>query len=140
MRSFKPKIVSWGNVQNKPEIDVDEESFLFVDKDVSIMAILDLEDIGNNRIGSLRPDEILPCLLEPEAVFRTEIAQKELVQRLFIRLSYRVSRDAVWHNFDDASNIQGSPCSIGKCMIREKVEAEVVSFENLQEELDDLKG
>lgn len=88
MRSFEPKIVSWRNVQDKPKIDVDEESFLLVDKNVSIMAILDLEDIGNNRIGSLRPDEILPCLLEPEAVFRTEIAQKKLVQRLFIRLSY----------------------------------------------------
>lgn len=112
MRSFETKIVGWRNVQDEPKVYVHEESFLFIDKNVSIMTILDLENIGNNWIGCLRPDEILPCLLEPETMFRTKIVQKELIKGLFISLSYWISRDTVWHNFDDASNIKRSSCSI----------------------------
>lgn len=112
MCSFESKIVGWGNVQNKTKIDVDEKSFLFVNKDVSIMTILDLEDIRNHWIGSLWSDKILPSLLEPEAMLRSEVTQKELIQGLLICLSYWVSRDAVRYNFDDTSNIKRSSRSI----------------------------
>lgn len=112
MGSLEPKIVGRRNVQDEPEVYVNQEAFLFINKNVSIMTILDLEDIGNHWIGCLRPDKIFPCLLEPETMFRTKIAQKELIQRLFISFSYWVSRDTVWHNFNDASDIERSSCSI----------------------------
>lgn len=48
MGSLEPKIVGRRNVQDEPEVYVNQEAFLFINKNVSIMTILDLEDIGNH--------------------------------------------------------------------------------------------
>jgi hypothetical protein len=78
--------------------------------------------------------------LEAEVVLRPEVAQEELVEGLFVGLADGVARDAVRHDFDDAANVEIGSGPVGNGVVGEEVEAQVVPFEDLQEQLDDLEG
>ena len=68
----------------------------------------------------------------------SEVVHEELVQGLLICLAERVSRDAVGHDFDDASDVEACSCAVGNSVVGEKTQAQLVSLEDLLEKLDDL--
>jgi hypothetical protein len=137
---FELEVVGGGNIEDKAEVDVHEETPLLVDQDVAVVPVLHLQDVRHHRIGRLRTDEVLPRLLEPKVVLGAEVAQEKLVQRLLVGLADGIPGDAVGHHLDDAANIEGRACPVGQRVIGKQVEPEVVPLEYLKEEPDDLEG
>lgn len=62
-------------------------ALLLVDKDVAIMPVFNLQDIGDYRVCCLRFNEIFTSFLESTVMFRTKIIQEKLIKRLFICFS-----------------------------------------------------
>jgi hypothetical protein len=67
-RIFEFEIAAWRNVENEPEVDVYNVPFV-VHQNVSVVAILNLEDVGDDGIGCHTLYKIAAGGLEGETVF-----------------------------------------------------------------------
>ena len=53
---------------------------LFIDQDVSVVAVLNLQDVRNDSVGSQRRDEVVSRVLELNSGLRPVPLQEVLVQ------------------------------------------------------------
>ena len=53
---FKSEVVSWGNIENEAEVDVDDVA-TFIDEYVAVMPVFDLENVADDGVACLRLDE-----------------------------------------------------------------------------------
>ena len=71
--------MSWWPVKDKSEVDVDQVAS-FVDHNVSIMTILDLQDVADYTVGSQAADKVIARFLEFSRCFITVAFQEVLVE------------------------------------------------------------
>lgn len=109
---FESQIACWRDIKNKPEVDMHNVPFLFIDQDVAIVSVLDLQNVGNYRICCLRFYEVLSCFLESAVMLSTKIANKKLIQGLLVSFADRVPRNCFRHNFNYTPNVQTVSSSI----------------------------
>lgn len=64
---------------------------LVVDEDVAVVSVLDLEEIGNQRVGCLRFDKVVPGLLKIDIVLGTEFVDEVLVEGLLVNFTNPIS-------------------------------------------------
>jgi len=77
-------------VKQEPEIDVDYVT-LSVNHDVSVMPILDLEDVTGDRVRSHRLNEVQPGLLEGDRMLSTIFPDEEIEQIVDFGPSHLIS-------------------------------------------------
>lgn len=109
---FESQIACWRYVKNKPEVDMHYVSFLFVDEDIAIVSVLDLQNVGNYRISCLWFYEVLSCFLESAVMLSTKITDEKLIQGLLVSFADGVPRNCFRHDFNNTPNVQAVSSSI----------------------------
>lgn len=108
--------------------------FFGVDQDISIVSILDLENIGDDTICSLWFDEIFPCFLEPDVIFGPKVGDKELIETLLIGFPNGVPGDSLGHNLDNTPNIQCIPSPITNRLIWKQFKLKIMPLKYLSKQ------
>lgn len=127
------------NIKDEAKVNVDEIAFI-ADQDVAIVAILDLEDVTDDTVGSLTFDEVLTRHLVVHGVGQSKFVDEVLVKRAAIGLAHLVTTHGVGNNFDNAAYVEHLARAIGDGLVGEDVEIETDAFKDALEHLDDLKG
>lgn len=134
---LEPHVLTWRVVEEEPEVDVDEPAFA-VDQDVAIVAVLDLEDVADDRVGRLRPDEVGSCLLELEAELRAVRLDEVVIEVDFERLSDLVAAARVGNDLDDAADFIVASSPVADALVGRDKQVQIGPFEDFLEELDEL--
>jgi hypothetical protein len=74
-----------------------------VNHDVSVMPVLDLEDVARDRVGCHGLDEIEPGLLEGDRVDPAVLVDKVAKQVVDLGSAHLVSGCRIGHNIDDST-------------------------------------
>ncbi len=119
---------------------MNQVTFFCVYQDVSIVPVLDLQNVGYDAVCCLRSDKVLSCLLEANVVIGTKVRNEKFIQTLFVCLTNWVSRNSLWNHFDDTSNVKWLSSSVTDCLVRKEFKLQIVSLKNLGEQLNNLKG
>jgi hypothetical protein len=82
--------------------DVNQTS-VSVNHDVTVVTILDLYDVAEERVGGHRLDEVVAGLLEVDAVGTAVLEDEEAAQVVDLGTSHLVSGRRVGNNVDDTT-------------------------------------
>ena len=74
-----------------------------VNHDVSIVSVLDLENVAHDRVRRHRLYEVKTSLLELDGVFAAILRHKEVQQVVDLRATHLIARRSVWHDVDDTA-------------------------------------
>lgn len=74
-----------------------------VDHDVSVVTILDLQDVAGDRVGGHTLDEVHSSLLEGDRVDRSVLVDEEAEEVVDLGSSHLVSRGSVGNDVDDST-------------------------------------
>lgn len=136
---LKAHVFSRAPVKDEAKIDMDEAS-LIINKNVTIVPVLDLQDETHDAVCRQTPDEIKSCLLKGFARFVAILLQKVVVEIDLKCLANLVSAVRVWNNFNNSSEELLSTCSVADAFVWRNEEIKITLFEDLLEQLDELQG
>mmetsp|Transcript_33658 Transcript_33658/g.51947 ORF Transcript_33658/g.51947 Transcript_33658/m.51947 type:complete len:312 (-) Transcript_33658:3040-3975(-) len=110
---------------------------LDINKDVTVMSVLDLEDVAEQRVGSQRLAEVLPRLLVLASLGRAELLLEVLldVRVLSHFLLDAINTQSISGNFDQTTLL-----SSGKNLIGLEPQVQLLQLEDLVERADELHG
>jgi hypothetical protein len=90
------------NVEKKPKVDVGDATSS-VDHDVSVVAVLDLDDVTEERVGSHRLDEVGTGALEVGRVGRAVLHYEEGLEVVDLGTTHLVTGGSVRYDVDDTA-------------------------------------
>ena len=80
-----------------------DDMSLSIDHNISIMTVLDLQNVACKRIRGHGLNKIQPCLLERDAVLSAVFGYEEVDQIVHLRTTHLITRSCVWYNIDNAT-------------------------------------
>mmetsp|Transcript_27462 Transcript_27462/g.47406 ORF Transcript_27462/g.47406 Transcript_27462/m.47406 type:complete len:345 (+) Transcript_27462:427-1461(+) len=132
--ALKPEVAPRRDVEDEPEVDVYDVA-IFIDEDVAVVAVLDLQDEADHRVGGHGQDEVAPRPLEIDGVLVAILLEKVLVQGALGHLAQHVAALRPRHHLDDAAAWSGGDDAVG-----EEVEVlQAAGGEDVLEEADELQ-
>ena len=108
--------------------------------DVTIVAILDLQDVADDAVCGETLREVQTRLLEPLTCFTPVPLQEVLVQVDFEGFPELVSAVRVGDALDDAAEELLCTRAVADTLVRDYVEVQITLLEDLLEKLDHLQG
>jgi hypothetical protein len=90
-------------VDRKKRLTDMNDMALPVDHDISVVSILDLEDVASDRVGGHALDEVHPRPLERNRVDRTVLVDEEAEEVVDLRSAHLVSGGRVGDDVDDSA-------------------------------------
>ena len=111
-----------------------------VDKNISVMSILDLEDIADNTVCCQTFDKVESGLHESTATLIAVLFQEIVVKVYLERLSNLISTVRVGNYLNYSSKQLVFSSSIANAFVWGHKEIKVTLFEDFLEKLDKLKG
>ena len=106
---------------------MNQKTLIFVDENIAIVSVFDLQNVRNDGVGGLRFYEVLTSLLEVDVVLWSEVIDEELIKWLFIGLSNRISWNSFRHHLNDPTDVQVLPCAIGNRFVGEQLQLQIVN-------------
>lgn len=100
--TLETHVFARGPIENETEIDVDDVTPIIY-HDVSIVSVLNLQDVADNGVCRKGFDKVKPCKFELTAMLTPKSLQEILVQIYLKRLSKLVSRVRIGHALDNSS-------------------------------------
>ena len=74
-----------------------------IDHDVPVVAVLDLDDVAEKRVGGHRLDEVGARFLEVDSVGAAVLENEEASKVVDLGATHLVSRRRVWNHVDDTA-------------------------------------
>lgn len=59
---------------------MNQKTLIFVDENIAIVSVFDLQNVRNDGVGGLRFYEVLTSLLEVDVVLWSEVIDEELIK------------------------------------------------------------
>lgn len=97
---------SRADVEQETEVDVDDVS-LAVDHNVSVVTVLDLEDVAGDGVGGHGLDEVHARLLKWDCVDTTVLVDEEAEEVVDLGSAHLISRCSVGNDVDDSALWEG---------------------------------
>ena len=90
----------------------------FINQDVTVVPVLDLQDVTHNTIGCQTLDEVGAGKLELIRTLTAIALQEILVQVYFEGLAKLISAVSIRDDFNDASKGLGHSCPVADALVR----------------------
>jgi hypothetical protein len=105
----------------------------FVDHNIAVVSILDLENITHYRVSGQTPDKVVPGGSELFGILISIFFQEIRVEVNLERFSKLISAVGVWNALNNSSKHFVSTCSIADAFIRVNEQIKIAGFEDFLE-------
>ena len=112
----------------------------FIDHDVAIVSVFDLQDVADDAVGGQTFREVQPSLLELGWGLVAVPFQEVLVEIDLESFTKLISTVWVRYAFNEPTQELVTSRAIADALVRYDIEVKIALFENLLEKLDDLQG